>query len=155
MKVGDKAPQFCLPDCYAQKVCIRNYFGQWVVLYFYPRDNTSGCTLEAVNFSRNLDIFEELNASVIGISPDSVRSHHNFSKKYKLRITLLSDREKKVMTQYNVWRTKKLYGKEQPGLVRSTFLINPSGHIAYIWDNVRVKGHVAEVIEILKKIKKR
>lgn len=155
MKVGDKAPQFSLPDRNAQKVHLRNYFGQWVVLFFYPRDNTPGCTMEATSFSNHLDEFEELNAIVMGISPDSVKSHYGFCKKYKLRIILLSDREKGIMTKYGVWRNKKIYGREQPGAVRSTFLVNPSGRIVHIWDKVRVKGHVQEVLDTLRSLKKK
>ena len=151
MEVGDKAYKFCLPDQNAQKICIDNFFGQWVVLYFYPRDNTSGCTLEAKNFSDNLGDFEDLNAIVIGISPDSVNSHHKFCRKNKLRIILLSDREKKVMRKYGAWQKKKLYGREHFGVVRSTFLINPGGNIVHKWEKVRVKGHVEEVKEILNK----
>jgi len=155
MNVGEKAPDFTLPDENAQKICLKDFFGNWIILYFYPRDNTPGCTLEATHFSNKIGEFEDLRAQVIGISPDSVKSHHNFCRKHKLKITLLSDRDKEVLKKYNVWRKKKMYGREVEGVIRSTFLINPGGNIVYIWDNVRVKGHVDEVLEVLKHHKKK
>jgi len=154
MEIGKKAPDFCLPNRHAQRICLKDFFGKWVVLYFYPRDNTPGCTIEAVTFSKKLSDFEDLNTVIIGVSPDSVKSHLGFSHKHNLRIILLSDREKKVMKSYGVWREKKIYGRIQEGVVRSTFLINPGGNIVHIWDKVRVKGHVEEVLEFLKKSKK-
>lgn len=153
LKIGDRAPDFSLPDRNAQKVHLSNHFGRWVILYFYPRDNSPGCTMEAKEFSEHLGEFEDLNAVVIGVSPDSVRSHYTFARNNNLNILLLSDRQKKVMEQYGSHRMKSIYGKETPTVVRSTFLINPGGNIAYIWDNVRVKGHVQEVMEKLKELK--
>jgi peroxiredoxin Q/BCP len=153
MKVGDKASEFCLPNRHAQRICLKDFFGKWVVLYFYPKDNTPGCTLEAVDFSKNMPLFEDLNSVVIGVSPDSVKSHFDFTLKNKLKIILLSDRDKEVMKKYGAWKDKMVYGKAQPGVVRSTFLINPGGNIVFMWENVRVNGHVQDVLETLKKLK--
>lgn len=153
MKIGEKAPEFCLPNRHAQHICLKDFFGKWVVLYFYPRDNTPGCTLEASEFSKNMLQFEDLNTIIIGVSPDSVKSHLDFTIKNKLNVILLSDREKEVIKKYGVWKDKTIYGKTEPGIVRSTFLINPGGNIVFIWDNVRVNGHVQEVLDTLKKLK--
>lgn len=153
MKIGDKAIDFCLPNRNAQSICLKDFFGKWVVLYFYPKDNSPGCTMEATQFSQNMTQFEDLNTIVIGVSPDSVRSHFEFTRKNKLKIILLSDREKEVMQKYGVWKEKMIYGKTQLGIVRTTFLINPGGNIVHIWDKVRVNGHVQEVLDTLKKLK--
>jgi thioredoxin-dependent peroxiredoxin len=153
LKIGDKAPNFCLLDRNAQKVHTSNFFGQWVVLYFYPKDNTPGCTMEARDFSSKLDEIEELRAVVVGVSPDSVKSHFSFCTKNKLRIILLSDKKNEVSEKFGAFREKSIYGKSAKGIVRCTFLINPGGKIVHVWDKVRVKGHVQEVIDTLKKIK--
>ncbi len=145
LKIGDKAPGFCLLDKDEKKVCLDDYRGKWVILYFYPKDYTSGCTLEAIDFTRHLDQFLELNAIVLGVSPDSCSSHRGFAEKYGLKIRLLSDPDHKVAMDYKVWRLKKRYGREYYGIVRTTYLIDPKGDIAYIWRNVKVKGHVEEV----------
>lgn len=147
MKDGDvrlvnKAWEFCLPDQNGEEVCLKDFKGSWVVLYFYPRDNSKGCTLEEVNFAENLTSLKELGANVLGISPDSVKSHKNFATKHNLNFTLLSDPEHKVLKKYEVWKLKKMYGREYMGVERSTFLINPEGYIENEWRKVRVKGHV-------------
>lgn len=141
----EKAPHFCLPNQDNEKVCLRDFEGNWVVLYFYPKDNSRSCTLEAIDFTQNIMDFQKLDAVVLGVSPDSVKSHKNFIKKQNLKITLLSDPEHIVMEKYRVWQIKKMYGKEYYGVVRSTFIIDPDGQIAYSWGKVRVKGHVEEV----------
>ncbi len=151
--VGKKAPDFCLPDQDGNEVCLKDFKGKWVVLYFYPKDNTSGCTREAIDFTENLKDFEELGAVVLGVSKDSVKSHKNFQTKHNLKITLLSDPEHKVIEAYGAWKLKKRYGKEYFGTERSTFLIDPDGVIRHEWRNVKVKGHVEEVKETLKKLK--
>jgi peroxiredoxin Q/BCP len=150
MKEGNKAPQFCLPDKDGNKICLNDYSGKWVVLYFYPKDNTSGCTKEAVGFTEELKTIQQLNAEVLGISPDSEKSHANFIKKHNLRVTLLSDQEKEVLQAYGVWQKKKMYGREYMGVVRATFLIDPDGNISKIWNNVKVNGHVEDVVCSLK-----
>lgn len=145
---------FCLPDEEGNEVCLDNYKGKWIVLYFYPRDNTSGCTREAKDFSEHMEEFEKLNAVVIGISPDSPESHRKFKEKHSLKVKLLSDESHEVMEKYGVWQLKKLYGREYYGVVRSTFLISPDGKIVYEWKGVRVKGHVEEVLQKLKEMQK-
>ena len=145
MNVGEKAPDFCLPDLNAQGVCMSNFFGRWVVLYFYPKDNTTTCTIEAVDFSKSLDDFDRLNAVVVGISTDSVHSHFTFAHKHNLQVLLLSDREAKTCKDYGVWRLKKFGSDEKFGVVRTTFIINPGGTIVYKWENVKVEKHALEV----------
>jgi peroxiredoxin Q/BCP len=114
-------------------------------LYFYLKDNTTGCTKEAVNFSENIEEFERLNAKIIGISPDSTKSHRNFINKHNLRVILLSDPEHKVLEKYEIWQLKKRCGKESYGVVRTTFLISPTGKVEKIWKNVKVDGHADDV----------
>lgn len=145
LKVGDGAPDFCLPDKDRRTVCLHDYPGTWVVLYFYPRDNTSGCTREALAFTQAVEEFAQRDAVVIGVSADSVESHAKFVEKHQLTVTLLSDATHKVLEQYGVWQRKRLYGKEFWGTVRSTFLISPEGRIAEIWRTVKVEGHADAV----------
>ncbi|HEC76076.1 MAG TPA: peroxiredoxin [Thermoplasmatales archaeon] len=147
-----KAFDFCLPDENGKEVCLEKFKGKWIVLYFYPKDNTSGCTKEAVNFSKNIKKFEEMGAYIIGISPDSTSSHKKFKEKHDLKIKLLSDEKKEVIKKYGVWRLKKMYGREYHGVERSTFLISPDGEIIYEWRKVRVNGHVEKVLEKLKEV---
>lgn len=143
LKIGDKAPDFCLPNQDNIKICLRDFHSKWIVLYFYPKDNTSGCTREAKEFNR-------LNTIVIGISPDSVKSHRKFIEKHTLRITLLSDVNHDILNLYGVWRLKKLYGREYYGVVRNTFIIDPEAKIRYIWRRVKVQGHAEKVLNKLK-----
>ena len=147
-----QAPDFCLADQDNQATCLKEYKGSWVVLYFYPKDNTPGCTLEAKGFSYKEDDFKTLNAKVIGISPDSCESHKKFQNKHDLTVTLLSDAEHKVLQQYDVWKPKKLYGKEFLGVIRTTFILDPEGKIRHVWNKVKVPGHIDEVITKLKNI---
>ncbi len=149
-----QAINFCLPDENGNGVCLNDYKGKWIVLYFYPKDNTSGCTREAKDFSQHIHEFEKLNAVVIGISPDSPSSHKKFKEKHSLKVNLLSDEKHEVMEKYGVWKLKKMYGREYYGVVRSTFLISPDGEIVYSWEKVKVKGHVEEVLEKLKEMQK-
>ncbi len=148
------APEFCLPNQDGVEMCLRDFKGKWVVLYFYPKDNTPGCTTEACEFTASLPNFSDLNAVILGVSPDSMKKHQNFIAKKDLKITLLSDEEKEVANQYDVWQLKKMCGKEYMGIVRSTFLIDPSGVVRAEWRNVRVKGHVDKVKEELSKLTK-
>ncbi|NOX16264.1 MAG: thioredoxin-dependent thiol peroxidase [Epsilonproteobacteria bacterium] len=151
-KVGEKAPEFCLPNQDEIEICLRDLEGKWVILYFYPKDNTSGCTTEACEFTEAMPDFEGLDAVILGVSPDSPQKHRNFIEKKKLQITLLADEEKNVLESYGVWQLKKMCGKEYMGVVRSTFIINPKGNILSFWEKVRVKGHVAAVKEKLKEL---
>ncbi len=145
VEVGKKALNFCLPNQDEVEICLRDLKGKWVVLYFYPKDNTPGCTTEACEFTQELPKFEELNAVILGVSPDSSKKHRNFIQKKNLKITLLSDEEKKTLQEYGVWQLKKMCGREYMGVVRTTYLINPDGIVADRWEKVKVKGHVEEV----------
>ena len=145
LNVGNKAPDFCLPDQNDKQVCLKDLKGKWVVLYFYPKDNTPGCTAEACEFTGELAEFEKLGALVLGASPDSTKSHRGFIEKHGLKITLLSDPEHEVMESYGAWQMKSMYGKKYMGVQRSTFLIDTQSKLAHIWPKVSVKGHVAEV----------
>jgi len=149
LKIGDQAPAFSLPNQDSVEISLRDLEGKWIVLYFYPKDNTPGCTTEACDFTTTLPDFENLGAIILGISPDSATSHQNFIAKQELEITLLSDVSKDVAKMYDVWQMKKNYGKEYMGIVRSTFLIDPSGKIAQIWSNVKVKEHANDVKKAL------
>ncbi len=152
MKKGKRAPEFCLNNAEGENVCLSQFQGKWVVLYFYPKDNTSGCTLEAVDFTRHKKDFGSLEAEVMGISPDTEKSHCNFRDKHNLTITLLSDPEHTVIEKYGVWVLKKMYGREYYGVQRSTYIINPQGIIAHSWEKVKVSGHVEEVLQTLKEL---
>ncbi|MFA6757090.1 MAG: thioredoxin-dependent thiol peroxidase, partial [Sulfurospirillaceae bacterium] len=148
---GDKAPEFCLPNQDETQICLRDIKGKWLVLYFYPKDNTAGCTAEACDFTEALPEFDEMDAVILGVSPDSPKKHRNFIEKKNLKITLLADEESEVSQKYGVWQLKKMCGKEYMGIVRTTFLINPEGKIEKIWEKVKVKGHVEAVKEALAK----
>jgi peroxiredoxin Q/BCP len=148
-----KAYEFCLPNQDSVEICLRDLKGKWIILYFYPKDNTPGCTTEAKEFSKLLDEFEKLDAIVIGISPDSPKKHSNFIEKHNLTITLLSDEKKEVIKAYGAWGKKKMYGKEYEGVIRSTFIINPDGNIVKEYKKVKAKGHAQKVLEDLKDIK--
>ncbi len=154
IQTGKKAPAFTLPDASEANLSLNDMKGKWVVLYFYPKDDTSGCTTEAIDFTARKDDFKKLNTEIVGISPDSCKSHNKFILKHHLGITLLSDEEKKVLDKYGVWQTKKMYGKEYMGVVRTTYLINPEGKIAHVWEKVKVNGHADEVLETVQKHQK-
>ena len=153
VKVGEKAPDFKLKDQNGQEVSLSDFKGKWVVLYFYPKDNTPGCTKEAEDFTRLIENFEKLGTVVVGISPDSVESHRRFAEKRNLRVRLLSDPDHRVIESYGAWKLKKRFGKEYYGVVRSTFLIDPDGNVAHIWQNVRVKGHAEAVLQMVEELK--
>ena len=148
-QAGRKAPAFALDNQDGDKVRLTDFAGKWVVLYFYPKDNTSGCTKEACGFTEALPNFTKLNAEVLGVSPDSVKSHQGFIAKQNLKITLLSDPDHKILEKYGVWQKKSMYGREYFGVVRTTFLIDPKGKIARVWEKVKVAGHVDEVHQAL------
>ncbi len=145
LNIGDKAPAFCLLDAENKKVCLKDFKGKWLVLYFYPKDNTSGCTREAVDFTSGIKDFKKMNAIVVGVSPDSVTSHMNFINKHALRVILLSDQEHKVLKEYGVWQKKSMYGREYYGVVRTTFVVDPKGKIVQKWEKVKVAGHADAV----------
>lgn len=149
-KEGDKAQEFCIPDAKGKKHCLKDYKGRWIVLYFYPKDSTPGCTMDALDFSKLKDKFAGKNAVILGISKDSCESHQKFIDGQGLTITLLSDKDHKVQEKYGIWRPKKFMGREFLGTVRSTFLIDPKGKVAAVWDEVKVKGHAEEVLNRIK-----
>ncbi|ELP9120375.1 thioredoxin-dependent thiol peroxidase [Campylobacter lari] len=149
LQIGDKAPVFELLNQDGVKISLSDFLGKKIILYFYPKDNTPGCTTQACEFSQSYDDFLGKNAVIIGISPDSVKSHENFIKKYDLKHTLLSDSEKEICKLYGAWGLKKNYGKEYEGLIRSTFVINEEGNITKIYKNVKAKDHAFEVLKEL------
>ena len=152
LKVGDTAPEFCLPNQDDIEICSRDLKGKWIVLYFYPKDNTPGCTTEACEFTEAAPDFSDLDAVILGVSADSTKKHRNFIEKKELGITLLSDEDTSMMQKYGVWQLKKNYGKEYMGIVRTTFIIDPEGVVQAVWEKVRVKEHVAKVKEELEKL---
>ncbi|EAJ1254383.1 thioredoxin-dependent thiol peroxidase [Campylobacter lari] len=149
LQIGDKAPVFELLNQDGVKISLSDFLGKKIILYFYPKDNTPGCTTQACEFSQNYEDFLGQNAVIIGISPDSVKSHENFIKKYDLKHTLLSDSEKEISKLYGAWGLKKNYGKEYEGLIRSTFVINEEGNIVKIYKNVKAKDHAFKVLKEL------
>lgn len=149
-QVGQNAPDFVAIDQSGNSVSLQDYSSSWVVLYFYPKDNTPGCTNEAKEFTEFTAQFRELGAEIVGVSPDSTKSHCKFIDKHSLEIRLISDPENKVIEAYGAWRLKKFMGKEYMGVVRSTFLISPDRKIVQVWDKVRVKAHVEKVLQALK-----
>lgn len=150
LEVGKKAPDFSLLNQDEKKISLKNYLGQKVVLYFYPKDDTSGCTKEACSFSDDLPKFNKIDAVILGVSPDSVKSHKKFSEKYKLKFDLLADEEKLVLEKYGVWKEKSMYGRKYMGVERTTFIIDEKGKIKKIFNKVKVDGHNKEVLEALK-----
>jgi peroxiredoxin Q/BCP len=152
LETNQPAPTFSAPNAEGKTISSDDFLGQWLVLYFYPKDNTPGCTTEAIDFSEKLPEFTDLNAVVVGVSPDSEKSHGKFIDKHNLTVQLLSDPEHELAAAYGAWGPKKFMGKEYEGILRSTFLINPQGNIAHIWPNVRVKGHAEKVLEKLQQL---
>ncbi len=136
---GSKALEFCLPNQDDVEICLRDLKGKWIVLYFYPKDNTPGCTTEACDFTEATPDFAGLNAVILGVSADSPKKHRNFIEKQDLGITLLSDESTEMMQAYDVWKLKKNYGREYMGIVRSTCIISPEGEIVAVWENVKVR----------------
>lgn len=150
LEEGMKAPSFTLKNQNGEQVSLNNFKGKNVVLYFYPKDNTSGCTAEACSFRDDFPKFEKTDAVILGVSPDSVDSHKKFEQKYKLNFDLLSDEKKEVLEKYNVWQEKNMYGRKYMGVVRTTYIIDTDGKIKKIFPKVKVNGHNKEVLEALK-----
>ncbi len=149
----DYAPEFTLPSDSGESLSLSGFFDKKnVVLYFYPRDNTPGCTMEAKNFRDRINDFSALDTVIIGISQDSVQSHANFKAKYSLPFYLVSDENAEVLKKYGVWVEKSMFGKKYWGIERATFLINKKGKIVKIWRNVKVSGHAGEVLKEIKSI---
>jgi peroxiredoxin Q/BCP len=146
LNVGDKAPDFDLPRDGGGRTSSVDFGGKPLVLFFYPKDDTTACTTESISFTALAADFARVGVAILGISPDSVKSHDKFVKKYTLAVPLASDEEKTMATAYGVWREKSMYGRTYMGVVRSTFLIGADGRIARIWDKVKVAGHAEEVL---------
>ena len=155
MKVNSKAPIFKLPSTSKKDYSLKDSIGKYVVIYFYPKDDTPGCTIETNDFNKLLPKFKKLNCEVLGVSKDSLKSHEKFREKYKIKFNLLADEEIKVLKKYKVWAKKKFMGREFMGIVRTTFLIDKKGNIIKIWNNVKVKDHAKEVLETLQNIVKK
>ncbi len=153
IEVSKKAPAFTLRNQNNEAVHLSEVAGQWVVLYFYPKDDTPGCTTEACDFTAGLHAFRKLDAVVLGCSRDSPESHRKFITKHGLKITLLSDPDHKVMENYGAWGEKMMYGKTTQGVIRSTVLIDPEGKVAHHWRAVKAAGHAEKVKEKLEELK--
>lgn len=147
---GDMAPDFTLPGDGGSTISLSALKGRPVVLFFYPKDDTSGCTAEAVDFTRLRSEFDAVGAALIGMSPDSVRKHDKFKAKHELSVALASDEDKTTLEAYGVWAEKSMYGRKYMGVDRSTFLIDRDGRIARVWRKVKVPGHAQEVLEATK-----
>ena len=154
LKEKSVAPKFTLNSTGNNKYSLKDSQGKYVILYFYPKDDTPGCTIETNDFNKLLTKFKRFNCEVYGISKDNINSHNKFKEKYKIKFDLLADDEIKIVKSYKVWAKKKFMGREFMGVVRSTFLIDPKGKIVKIWDNVKVKDHAQEVLDSLKHIQK-
>ncbi|MBU6526880.1 peroxiredoxin [Methylocystis sp. MJC1] len=146
LKEGDSAPAFTLPGAGGETLSIAALSGKKVVLYFYPKDDTSGCTKEAIEFNALRDKFAKAGATIVGMSPDSAKSHDKFRTKYELAFPLAADETKETLSAYGVWVEKSMYGRKYMGVERSTFLIDANGKIARIWRKVKVPGHADEVL---------
>ncbi|WP_234554151.1 thioredoxin-dependent thiol peroxidase [Thermus caliditerrae] len=153
MEAGSLAPDFALPDQDGRLHRLADYRGRWVVLYFYPKDDTPGCTKEACGFRDRMGDLQDLGAVVLGVSADGVESHKRFAEKYGLNFPLLADPERQAILAYGAWGKKKLYGKEYEGVLRQTFLIDPEGRIVKVWRKVSPEGHAEEVAEALKALR--
>ena len=149
LKVGEKAPAFTVATSGGGKISLADYLGKNVILYFYPRDDTPGCTKEACAFRDGFADFKKKGAVIFGVSPDSVKSHDKFVEKFKLPFTLLADEDKKIVNDYGVWGEKSFMGKKYLGVYRVTFLIGPDGKIKKIWPTVKPEEHAAEVLAAL------
>ena len=150
LEPGSKAPKFDLESDSGQHVRLQDFAGKWLVLYFYPKDSTPGCTREGQEFSKAAARLKKLGAQVLGVSRDSIKSHCSFKENFGIGVPLLSDPERKTHEAYGAWGIKTMYGKKVEGVIRSTFLVSPDGKIAKVWKGVKVDGHVEKVLESLK-----
>ena len=154
LKEKIKAPIFSIPSTDKNNYSLKDSLGKYIVIYFYPKDDTPGCTIETNDFNKLLPKFKKLNCEIFGISKDSINSHNKFRDKFKIKFNLLADEDLKVLKKYKVWGKKKFMGKEFMGILRTTFLIDKKGKIIKIWKNVRVKDHANEVLKTLQNITK-
>ena len=155
IKENTKAPIFKLPSTNKKEYSLKDSIGNYVIIYFYPKDDTPGCTIETNDFNKLLPKFKKLNCEILGISKDNLKSHNKIKDKYKIKFNLLSDEELKVLKKYKVWGKKKFMGREFMGIIRSTYLIDKKGKILKVWDNVKVKDHAKEVLKTLQNIIKK
>ncbi len=155
LKINSKAPTFVVPSTTNNKYSLKDSIGKYVILYFYPKDDTPGCTIETNDFNKLLSKFKKLDCEVYGVSKDNIKSHDKFRDKYKIKFDLLSDQDLKVLKKYKVWGKKKFMGREFMGVIRTTFLIDKKGKILKVWENVKVKDHAKEVLDTLKNIIKK
>ena len=153
LEVGDKAPNFTLPDQNGNSVRLDDFTGKWLLVYFYPRDDTPGCTVEAKDFTALKNDFEKNETVILGVSPDNETKHCKFIDKHRLKIDLLADCEKSMLSDYGVWQEKSMYGKTYMGVVRTTYLIDPDGNIAEAWTKVKAKGPADAVLKRLRDIR--
>ncbi|WP_038560654.1 thioredoxin-dependent thiol peroxidase [Neorickettsia helminthoeca] len=151
LKIGDLAPSFRLPSSMGGIVDSKDLLGRNLVIYFYPKDDTPGCTQEAKDFKEGISALEELNTTVLGISKDNIKAHRNFSTRYELPFHLLSDESAEVIEKYGAWVEKSMFGKKYHGIERSTFFVDSDGKVQGIWRKVKVQGHVADVLEFIRK----
>ena len=149
LKPGDKAPDFKLKSDADETISLKNYKGKKVILYFYPKDMTSGCTAEACDFRDSVKKFRKKNTVIIGVSADDTKSHIKFKEKYALPFTLLSDETHKMLDDYGVWQEKSLYGRKYMGIARTTFIIDEKGKIEKVFEKVKVNGHVKEILDLI------
>ena len=154
MDINDKAPEFTLPDQNGEQVSLKDFRGKWVVLYFYPRADTPGCTIEACSFRDSFKRVEKIGAVVLGVSPDTAKDQKKFADKFDLPFTLVEDDDKKICNAYGVIQEKNMYGKKVMGVARTTFIIGPDGKIKHIFEKVKPEGHAEQVLEWLKEAQK-
>ena len=152
VQVNNKAPDFNMPTDSEGTVALSDYKGQWLVLYFYPKDDTSGCTKQACGFSENLQAFNKVDCAVIGVSKDSVAKHDKFKAKYGLQFPLASDETGDICERYGVWKEKSMYGKTYMGIERTSFLIDGDGIIRKIWNKVKVDGHIEDILSAIREL---
>lgn len=152
LEIGTKAPDFKAHIDGGKEIGLKDFSGKWVILYFYPKDNTSGCTAEACSFRDNMGRLASLGAVVLGVSPDSVKSHDGFKDKYQLNFSLISDPDKVICNAYDIIGEKSMYGKKYLGVVRTTYIIDGKGIIRYVFSKVKVEGHTDEVMEKLREL---
>ena len=155
LKIHTKAPSFQVSCTSKDNYSLKDSLGKYIVLYFYPKDDTPGCTLETNDFNKLISKFKKLGCDVYGVSKDSLKSHNKFKEKYKIKFDLLADEDLKVLKKYKVWGKKKFMGREFMGTIRSTYLIDKKGQIIKVWDNVKVKDHAKEVLETLNNLLKK
>jgi peroxiredoxin Q/BCP len=154
LEIGKKAPAFTAEKDGGGEISLNDFLGKWVVLYFYPKDDTPGCTKEACSFRDNMDTITKLGAEVIGVSPDNSKSHDKFKQKYNLNFHLVSDNDKKICEKYGVLGEKSMFGKKYMGVIRTTYLIDDKGIIRFVFPKVQVGGHTEEVLEKIKELQK-